>query len=303
MSTTIKDFLFNMMPDDQRRIDFGDTIGIYDNLDDECDFGSDFNAEEKHAEYLPAKIRFTLGLYCHDGSIDLSANLNDYHMLPGDMMICPSGTIVSDIYFSTDCRIAVFCVSDANAIDRNTSADIGRLVMAMGTGPLHMSLRESFRDALAQHCRMLRLWLSEPDFAMRAQAFYSTLQSMIIMVAASLSAPAEAGDIPKTSRAMQLYRRFLEVVDRNYRENRKLSFYADRCCVTGKYLGKIVHEISGRHPADIIRDHVILEAKAMLRSGHYTVRQVSDELHFANPSFFCRYFRQAVGCSPLHFRG
>ena len=39
----------------------------------------------------------------------------------------------------------------------------------------------------------------------------------------------------------------------------------------------------------------------MLRTGNYTVQQVSDALNFPNSSFFGKYFKAAVGCSPRRY--
>ena len=43
------------------------------------------------------------------------------------------------------------------------------------------------------------------------------------------------------------------------------------------------------------------EQQKMLKSGNYTVQEVSDALHFANQSFFGTYFKKAVGLSPKDF--
>ena len=59
---------------------------------------------------------------------------------------------------------------------------------------------------------------------------------------------------------------------------------------------------SGRYAGQWIRDYVVLEAKALLKSGEYTVQQVSDRLNFANQSFFGSYFKKAVGCSPSAYQ-
>ena len=74
--------------------------------------------------------------------------------------------------------------------------------------------------------------------------------------------------------------------------------YADRLCLTSKYLVHIVLTQTGRYAADWIRDYVLLEAKAMLGSGQYTVQQVSDYLNFPNQSAFGVYFKRDTGCSP-----
>lgn len=40
----------------------------------------------------------------------------------------------------------------------------------------------------------------------------------------------------------------------------------------------------------------------MLKSNKYTVQQVSDLLNFANASFFGKYFKAVVGCSPRKYQ-
>lgn len=56
--------------------------------------------------------------------------------------------------------------------------------------------------------------------------------------------------------------------------------------------------VSGRRPVEWIRDYVMLDAKALLKSGKYTVQQVSDMLNFPNQSFFGTYFKKESGVSP-----
>lgn len=72
--------------------------------------------------------------------------------------------------------------------------------------------------------------------------------------------------------------------------------------IAPKYLSHVVRSVSGRHPGDCIRDYVVLEAKALLKSGKYTVQQVSDSLNFPNQSFFGTYFKKATGVSPMAYK-
>lgn len=108
-----------------------------------------------------------------------------------------------------------------------------------------------------------------------------------------------------TSRSMSretvLFRDFMKLVYTHYTEHREVAFYAEKMCITPKYLSVVVSKASHRTPSEWIRDYVILDAKAMILSGNYTIQQISDLLHFANPSFFGKYFKDAVGCAPGKF--
>ena len=100
------------------------------------------------------------------------------------------------------------------------------------------------------------------------------------------------------NRPQELFERFLALVQKHYAEERSIRFYADRLCLTPKYLSNAVHRVSGRHAGEWIKDYVLLEAKALLKSRQYTVQQVSEMLNFPNTSFFGKFFKKAVGCTP-----
>ena len=63
-----------------------------------------------------------------------------------------------------------------------------------------------------------------------------------------------------------------------------------------------VKAVSGKSPGRIIRERVLIEAKALLNSSDLSVRQVCDTLHFPNESFFCRWFKESSGLTPTAFR-
>lgn len=99
----------------------------------------------------------------------------------------------------------------------------------------------------------------------------------------------------------QIFKRFLELVVEHHQKERTVSFYANKLCITPKYLSQLVVNVSGKYAYDIIRDQVIFRAKALLKSKQYSVQQVADELSFSNVSFFCKYFRESVGMSPKSY--
>ena len=39
-----------------------------------------------------------------------------------------------------------------------------------------------------------------------------------------------------------------------------------------------------------------------MKSSEQSIQEIADELHFANQSFFGKYFKQYVGVSPKEFR-
>ena len=64
--------------------------------------------------------------------------------------------------------------------------------------------------------------------------------------------------------------------------------------------------VTSGNPLDIAReyisDFVMNEAKRLLYNSVCSVKEICVELHFDNPSFFGKYFKQHTGMTPLDFR-
>lgn len=102
--------------------------------------------------------------------------------------------------------------------------------------------------------------------------------------------------------ANTIFDRFLSLVNANAQYERQLSFYADKLCISPKYLCNVVRQTSGRTAKEWIDQAVVTYAKVLLRHDTMQVSRIADELNFANPSFFCSYFRRLVGCTPQEYR-
>ena len=106
---------------------------------------------------------------------------------------------------------------------------------------------------------------------------------------------------PRTS-AEVLTMRFLQEVKEHFRAERQLGFYAERLCITPRYLSRVVRETTGASAAEWIERYVVLEARALLKSTTMTVQQVSDALNFPSQTFFGKYFKRRLGISPKEYR-
>lgn len=99
-----------------------------------------------------------------------------------------------------------------------------------------------------------------------------------------------------------LSKEFMRLVKDNFRSERQLQFYADKLCITPRYLSRVVKECTGSSAADWIERYVVLEARALLKSTSMTIQQISDELNFPSQTFFGKYFKRRVGMSPKLYR-
>ena len=107
---------------------------------------------------------------------------------------------------------------------------------------------------------------------------------------------------PAPSHQTDIFNRFIQLVNSEYRRQHNLSYYAGRLFLTQRYLGNIVKRVSGTTAKAWIDRALLTEAKIMLCHTDMPVGDIADALHFSNPAFFCKYFRRLNGCSPLDYR-
>jgi AraC-like DNA-binding protein len=78
--------------------------------------------------------------------------------------------------------------------------------------------------------------------------------------------------------------------------------HAERIGVTPAHLTEAVKAATGRTAAQLVREARIREAERFLLRTDLTVRQVASRVGFADPAYFCRFFRRETGSSPGDFR-
>ena len=104
------------------------------------------------------------------------------------------------------------------------------------------------------------------------------------------------------SREQTVFDRFIQLVNQHCREQHQISYYAERMCLTERYLGTIIRQTSGITAKDWIDRALVTQAKVLLRHSDKSVLQISEELNFPNPAFFSKYFKRLTGLPPLEYK-
>ena len=83
---------------------------------------------------------------------------------------------------------------------------------------------------------------------------------------------------------------------------RNTSFYADKLCVTERYLYKICKKETGQSPKEIIDNFLVSAIKNSLLTTEMSLQQIADQYRFPDQSAFSQYFKRHEGISPSEFR-
>ncbi|MFT4233149.1 MAG: AraC family transcriptional regulator [Leucobacter sp.] len=110
--------------------------------------------------------------------------------------------------------------------------------------------------------------------------------------------PAESEVSPQSS----LTQCFMRDVLRSPDARLTVSSCAARLGVTTGYLAEQVVADTGSTPGRILRTAVAREAQRLLSGTDMSAAQISHRLGFNEASYFSRFFRREVGCTPTEYR-
>lgn len=105
-----------------------------------------------------------------------------------------------------------------------------------------------------------------------------------------------------TTRQADLFQRFVALVHEHCTEQREVAFYADRLCISTRYLSTIIRSVAHSTAKEFIDRSVILEIKMLLGSTELSVQEIAYRLHFPDQSYLGRFFKKHTGVSPTEFR-
>lgn len=104
------------------------------------------------------------------------------------------------------------------------------------------------------------------------------------------------------SRREEIFNRFMGLVLKHGRKHRDVKYYADKLCISSRYLCSITKEMTGESPKQSIDNYLISEIKLILTFSDMSIQQIADYLHFPDQSYFGRYFKHFTGMSPASYR-
>ena len=232
------------------------------------------------------------------GEADINFNLVDRHLSSGTLVYLGPGSIIHPIRLSDDLEIYGI----------GLFADF-RMPFASGNMPtaLNGQLRDFQLPVPADDLQTARnildtLWylVHQPDY------HRPTASSLVaaLMHHYDRLFHQQADTLAATrSREQTIFDRFIQLVNQHCREHHQIAYYADRMCLTERYLGTVIRQTSGTTAKDWINRALITQAKVLLRHSDHSVLQISEELSFPNPSFFSKYFKRLTALTPLEYRG
>lgn len=287
----IFEVMMSMLPKDGHQLIYDDVLYMNDNMDET------FTPGDLHYDMKPVKLMFVLVVFCTEGKVKLRLNMKEYDLTRNTLMVVPPGTIL-DAMESHNGRTGMMAINKEHGWKTPPTGVAVQLRTQILNEPQLIPFSEKGMKRFVDIFMQIRTMMIDDDMHFKEEALMGYTHVLSAYWMNEQEENQRQAPSVKRTRSEDIFYRFIDDVKQNYKQHRNVAFYADKACLTPKYLGQVITRVSGRHPIDWIRDYVILDAKAMIISGEYTIQQISTALGFPNASFFGKYFKESVGCSP-----
>jgi len=224
-------------------------------------------------------------LYLAGGSGTALLDGTRFALTPDTVVVVPALSVHS-YQFSPDVagKVVTLLEKDVRALELAFEAPA---IIRLGTAGIAAALDRLIEEAdrpLARH-----------DIAMRAHI-------SLLLVALHRSTRLQSRRAAPADPARLHANTFRWLVDRNFRQTRRIADYARDMGISQTHLHRICRETLGASPLAIIERRIALEARRQLMFSTLSIKQIAAGLGYDDPPYFSRVITRVLGQPPSALR-
>lgn len=248
----------------------------------------------------PRKMNFILIGLCTKGTIKYHLDTQKQFITPGDILIVSERHVVDHYQPSPDMEglCMIMSVNFFHEIIQDVR-DVSALFLFTRNHPV-ISLKRKEQEAFKEYFHVIQQKIGDKGNFFRKDLVRTLLLAMLYDVG-NIIYRVKENDKPRT-RAEAIFADFIKLVETNYRQERRVRWYAQQLCITAKYLSEMVKGASKRTPNEWIDNYTLMELRVLLKNSTKSIKEIAEEMNFPNQSFMGKYFKLHVGISPSQYR-
>ena len=249
---------------------------------------------------FPVQAGMSMVLFCLQGELHVRISLKEYTLRPDMFCVIITGMIFEVLSISNDFRgFMIATRTNFMPVTEKTTQVMSFYKCLQSRHCFVLEEKEVMAFVGVYHS--IKATLQELDHPYRIPMLQSYVQILYYRMLPIVLKEEESRSKYSHTRQEEIFQRFIGEVEKHYRKERSVKFYADLLCISPKYLSTVIYKISQQLAGEWIDAYVILEAKTLLKSGRLSIQQISEQLNFSNQSFFGKFFKRCAGMSPKEY--
>lgn len=256
---------------------------------------------------FPSRIDGFVAAYCRQGHFKCTINLKEYEIHDGMLVVnIPNNIIQLEPIESGDELVELTIMAVSPKYMNTLSSDLDKIfidALNILKSPI-MEMGPKEVDIALQYFKLFDNVINT-DSEYRNDSVRYLFTSIFYLIGGMLMKRLrieEENDDQISTRHKSVFESFIELVEKYHNKERSVRFYADKLCISPKYLSQIIKNMSGLSAPEVINKYVILEAQHLLRHTDLSIKEISDQLNFPTTSYFYKYFKTHTGYTPNSYR-
>ena len=249
-----------------------------------------------------ARLEHFVFILCLRGHAAISIDGRSYNLYPDNVLICHPNIVLGESMSSMDFefRGVVLSKDYLQRLPLVSTDNMWDVMMFFEKAPVLSLTPDEVKD-FCRYYDLIRPRLADTHLRYREELLSALLTALLYELSNIISRFADFRPQP-FSAGSNVFRNFLSLLSSSYPKSRSVAYYADKLCLTPKYLSTVCKEVSGETASELINRYVVKDIEFLLKQRGKSVKEICNELEFPNLSFFGRYVKKHLGLSPKLYR-
>lgn len=249
-----------------------------------------------------AKLEHFVFILCLRGHAAFSIDGRSYNLYPDNVLICHPNIVLGESMSSMDFefRGVVLSKDYLQRLPLVSTDNMWDVMMFFEKAPVLSLTPDEVKD-FCRYYDLIRPRLADTHLRYREELLSALLTALLYELSNIISRFADFRPQPYSA-GSNVFRNFLSLLSSSYPKSRSVAYYADKLCLTPKYLSTVCKEVSGETASELINRYVVKDIDFLLKQRGRSVKEICNELEFPNLSFFGRYVKKHLGLSPKQYR-
>ena len=254
----------------------------------------------------PCRFDGYMAIFCKKGHFAVDINLRTFEVNSNSLILYVPGNIVKLHKVEELADAEFYVVATSTDFLKDARVNLSKLYeesVAAHNTPC-FQLNETECKIVTRYYELAESLVNAEIYEMR-NVVQTLISSVFLLLGELWSRRLDTAkaEVPRHSlRSQMTVDTFMKLVSQYHLTEHYLAFYADKMCLSPKYLSKLVKNVTGRSAPEWIDSYLVLEAKNLLKYSDIPIKEVVYKLNFPDQSSFYKFFKLHTGMVPSEYR-
>lgn len=243
---------------------------------------------------------------CKNGKMQLTLNGEGMELQKNQALICPPDAVAENLMFSPDFEFVALCITNQALVNcLRSHIDEWNQILYVKKQRIFTLNEEDIRLAeKANEFLDIALNTHMANCDRGREIIRHMVEFGILGCCAMFSDKIEKENVGESAQKHNVthFNSFLHLLQSSEQKHQPVRYYASKLCISDKYLTEICKKNSGKTANDWIKEYTLSDIIYYLKNTQLSMKEISIKVGFPNTSFFGKYVKDTLGCTPLEYR-